>query len=384
MNKICIVTATRAEYGLLRNLIRKVEGDKELELELVVTGTHLSEEYGYTIKEIKEDGYPIAAQVDILVKNNLGVDIIRTMAAAMEKFGVLLKDIRPDMLVVLGDRYELLPICETALMLKIPITHISGGEITEGALDDTIRHCITKMSNLHFPGCEEYRKRIIQMGEEPYRVFNYGDIGVENIMKMEYMELPELEESLQMSLDVPYACVTFHPATLEQETPKDQVSEMLAAFEMFGEMKFIFTGSNADEGGEEINRLVKEFTKYRKNCRMYASLGVRRYLSLLRRSAMIIGNSSSGIVEAPCFCVPTVNIGNRQKGRLQAESIINCKPQRNSIVDAMKRAMNPEFLSSLKNMKNPYGNGETSDGIIKEMKNYLSGGGNPGKHFYDL
>lgn len=384
MKKICVVTATRAEYGLLRNVIARIDADMELELCLLVTGTHLAEKYGSTIEEIVADGFPITKEIPILSGETGEEGIIKAMTNALHAFGETFRELRPDMLIVLGDRYELLPICEAAMIYKIPISHISGGEITEGAMDDSVRHCITKMSHLHFPGCESYRKRIIQMGEQPDCVFNYGDVGIENILKMHYMEKAELETSIDFKLDKPYACVTFHPATLEKTSPKMQIKELLCAIEKFPEMKFIFTGANADAGGDIINQMVKEFVEKHHNCKAYASLGIRRYLSLLKTSEMIIGNSSSGIVEAPCFGIPTINIGDRQKGRLQADSIINCIPRRDDIIKAINLGLTKQFKDIAAKANNPYGAGNTSEGIIKEIKNYLLKETQLSKTFYDI
>lgn len=384
MKKICVVTATRAEYGLLKNVIKKIEEDSTLELCLIVTGSHLEEEYGNTVEEIVEDGFPIAARIKILNHDATEKGIVTAMTVAMEKFGKTLWDIKPDMLVVLGDRYELLPICEVALMYKIPIAHISGGEITEGAIDDTVRHCITKMSHLHFPGCEAYRKRIIQMGEQPDHVYNYGDVGIENILKMQYLSKEELQESIKFSLQQPYACVTFHPVTLDNQPVEEQIQELLSAIEQIPELNYIFTGSNADAGGQVINEKIQEFVSKHDNCRYYSSLGIRRYLSLLKMSEMIIGNSSSGIVEAPCFGIPTVNIGNRQKGRLQADSILNCLVKKDSILKTIKYAMSEQCKKQAAQTVNPYGSGNTSEGIVKEIKHFLSKEKDLNKTFYDI
>ena len=385
MKKICVVTATRAEYGLLRNVIRRIQEDEELELCLIVTGTHLLNEYGNTIDEIIEDGFEIKEKIPILRSDVQGTDMmIQAMAVAIEKFHEAFKHHKPDMLIVLGDRYELLSICEAALINKILIAHISGGEITEGAIDDTIRHCITKMSSLHFPGCETYRKRIIQMGEQPSTVFNYGDVGVENIYKMQYMERNQLEKDIGVSLDGEYACVTYHPTTLDDDIPENQIKEVLTAIEGFSNMTFIFTGANADAGGQTINECIQEYVLKHENCRYYASLGARRYLSLLKDSSMIIGNSSSGIIEAPCFGIPTVNIGIRQKGRLQSDGIINCGVNAEEIKKAIQYARSEQGKERAKKAVNPYGKGDTSAGIVKEIKNYLKTQGNTRKKFYDI
>lgn len=384
MKKICVVTATRAEYGLLVNVIRRIHEDPDLELCLAVTGTHLSKDYGNTVEEIEQSGFPIAERIAILEEDDGPEGICQTMGRAASLFGRMYARQKPDMLVVLGDRYELLPICGSALQFRIPIAHISGGEVTSGALDDIYRHCITKMSQLHFPGCEAYRRRIIQLGEDPQRVFNFGDVGVENIMKMDYMDKAELEESIGFLLDAPYGCVTFHPPTMEGEEAASQIKEVLEALEAFPEMKFIITKANADAGGRQINEMMDAYAAKHENWRCFFSLGIRRYLSALKYCAMVIGNSSSGIVEAPCFHVPTINIGNRQDGRLQAESIINCEPKKHEIVSAMRRAGSGEFLETAERAQNPYGKGDTSEHIVEEIKKFLWACGGFQKKFYDM
>lgn len=384
MKKICVVTATRAEYGVLKNLIERIHLDKELELCLIVTGTHLSVEYGYTIKEIIEDGYPIAEEVSILSEEDSEMGIIETMSNAVLKMGRVFQKHSPDILIVVGDRYELLPICNAAMVFSIPIAHISGGEITEGLIDDVVRHSVTKMSHLHFPGCETYRNRIIQMGEEPDRVFNYGDIGVENIIKMKYLTKEQLEEALNISLNKPYACVTFHPVTLEKGSAREQITELLKALNYFEDMLFIITKANADLEGKIINEIIDQFVEKSSNCIAFSSLGSKRYLSLLKESEMIIGNSSSGIIEAPSFKIPTINIGNRQKGRLKAESVIDCENKTQDIIEAIEKVRSNEFNAKIKNVVNPYGEGNTSELIVNEIKKYLSHEKNLFKHFYDI
>lgn len=388
MKKICVVTATRAEYGLLRRTIQQIVSDSKLELCLIVTGTHLSKKYGYTIGEIKKDGFKIAEEIKILndtEEDMEEVELCQVMGRAGGLFGEMFMRQRPDMLLVEGDRYELLPICSSAMMLGIPIAHISGGKTTQGAVDDAVRHCITKMSYLHFPGCEEYRKRIIQLGEEPERVFNYGDVGVENIRKTEFLTKTELEESLGISLKKPYASVTFHPVTLEKDTAKNQVLELIRVLEEYQDMNFIVTMANADLQGEVINRIFKESEIKNQNIFCYTSLGITRYLSLLKYAEFIIGNSSSGIVEAPCFGIPTINIGDRQKGRLQADSILNCEPTADSIKECVEKALSTEFRETAKTTKNPYGDGNTSVEIVDTIKEFLYNKNiDLKKPFYDL
>lgn len=384
MKKICIVTATRAEYGVLNNTIRNIYQDEELQLCLIVTGTHLSSEYGYSVQEIINDNFPIAYQVPILSEKNDELGVIQTLATATLKFGTIFDKEKPDLLIVVGDRYELLAICQSAIIFGIPICHISGGEITEGCIDDIIRNAITKMSILHFPGCETYRKRIIQMGEEPQRVFNYGDVGVENIAKMEYLSLQELEKDLEFPLSKPYAIVTFHPITIETGGTEQQIKELLAALERFPNLGFIITKANADVGGRLINQALDSFVATHNNCKAFFSLGIKRYLSALKYCQMVIGNSSSGIIEAPCFGIPTINIGDRQKGRLQADSIINCPPKTEEIVNAIKRGFTSEFKEKARNTINPYSKGNTSDMIVKEIKQFLKKNSGIKKSFYDL
>lgn len=385
MKKICIVTSTRAEYGLLRNLINKVDKDPELDLCLIVTGMHLSPEFGMTISEIVADGYPITEKIDILMSSDSISAISKTMGIASISFAEAFERLKPDMLVVLGDRYEMLPICACAVNAHIPIAHISGGETTEGAIDECIRHCITKMSYLHFPACEPYRKRIIQLGESPERVFNFGDVGVELVRTIKLLEKSQLEESIDFSLGKLYACVTFHPTTLEAGSAEKQIDELLKAISNFPDMRFIFTKANSDASGRVINKKIDRYVSENENCIAFTSLGVQRYLSCLKYAAVVIGNSSSGIVEAPSFGVPSINIGDRQKGRLQATSIINCKPLADDIIEAINLSLTKEFINQARNTINPYGSGSTSDSIIRVIKDFLYNNKiNLKKKFYDI
>lgn len=371
MKKICIVTSTRAEYGLLRNLINKVDQDPDLHLCLIATGMHLSPEFGMTVNEIVNDGYPITEKIDILMSSDKVSAISKTMGIASISFADVFERQKPDMLVVLGDRYELLPICACAMNAHIPIAHISGGETTEGAVDESIRHCITKMSYLHFPASEPYRKRIIQLGESPERIFNFGDVGVELIRTIDLLEKSQLEKSIDFSLGKLHACVTFHPTTLEDGLAEKQIDELLNAISSFPEMKFVFTKANSDANGRIINEKIDKYVSENENCVAFISLGVKRYLSCLKYAAVVIGNSSSGIIEAPSFGVPSINIGDRQKGRLQANSIINCKPLETDIIGAINLSLTEEFKNQAMNTKNPYGSGNTSDGIIEVIKSFL-------------
>lgn len=382
--KIAVVTATRAEYGVLKRLLKILSEDKELELLLYVTGTHLSKEFGYTIEEIQSDSFPVREMVDIHARGSGVMDIAESIAEAQLKFVKLFSADLPDILLVVGDRYELLPICTSSLLLRIPIAHISGGEVTEGAIDDVIRNCITKMSYLHFPSCAEYRNRIIQMGENPQRVFDYGDIGVDSIMHMERLYKAQLEESMLIKLDRPFSLVTFHPITMLQDS-SEQLTELLMALEKKNEYLYIITKANADIGGESINKQLEEFCETHNHCILFSSLGSKKYISLLALCEFVIGNSSSGIYEAPAFKKPVVNIGDRQKGRIKAKCIIDCPPNRNDIIAAIEKTEDIGFRNSIKNMQIPFAGGNTAERIIDTIKDFLNNNRiNLMKGFYDI
>ncbi len=384
MKKICVVTTTRADYGIMRNTMEKIHNDKELSLCLLVSGTHLSDEFGLTVEEIISDGLPIAEEIEILSNRSGSLGIDETMANAMLRFGEAYNRHHPDLVIVMGDRYELIPICMAALVANIPIAHVSGGEITEGAIDDCVRHCVTKMSTLHFPACEEYKRRIIQLGEQPDRVFNYGDPGVENILNTDFISRNDLELDLGISLEN-CICMTFHPVTTQTGSERQQLEEVLYAIEQFPQLTFVITKANADNGGQYINDRLEQYEKEHDNARLFASLGIRRYLSLVKYSKAVIGNSSSGIVEAPVLKTPTVNIGDRQKGRLMADSIISCATKRCDIVDAINRAISDECQKKAETADSLYGTDQTSACIVKTIKSYLNT--HPEyevKRFYDL
>lgn len=371
MKKICILTACRAEYGLLKPIISALKSDDLFKVDIVATGMHLSPEFGLTYKEIEHDGVEINEKIPILLSSDTPSGISKTMGLAMISFGEYFERNRPDMLIVLGDRYETLAVCCAAVNARIPIVHLYGGETTEGAVDEAYRHAITKMSYLHFTSTEEYRQRVIQLGESPERVYTVGAIGIENILSVSLMELHELEESLLFKLDKPYAVVTFHPVTIENCTATGQIDELLEAVKYFNTMKFIFTKANADTDGRVINSKIDEFVKNHDNAIAVDSLGVKRYLSAIKYSSVVIGNSSSGLIEVPSFGVLTVNIGDRQKGRIQADSVINCLPERDEIIKAVQKSQTADFKIKAKNTVNPYGNGNTSSKIISVLKEYL-------------
>lgn len=368
--KIAVLTATRAEYGLLRPVMFRIAADKMMELQVLVTGMHLSKEFGFTYQEIEADGFQIDAQIPILKNGSSAFDISCAMARALEGFGKYFLTSRPDILIVLGDRYETIAVVLSAANARIPIAHIHGGETTEGAIDEAIRHAITKFSYLHFASTDIYAKRIIQLGESPERVFSVGALGVENIKNMQLMSKIELEESIGFSLEKAYAVVTFHPVTLENGSAEQQFNQLLQALDAF-DIKYIITKANADAGGMIINQMIDEYEKSRANVLAITSLGMRRYLSALSYCCMVIGNSSSGIVEAPSFHVPTVNIGDRQKGRLAPKSVICCEPEKSCIIVAMKKALAEEFRNSIANMASPYEKIGTSEIIVETIKDFL-------------
>lgn len=383
--KICVLTATRAEYGLLRPVIEKLNTVLEFEVKLAVTGTHLSEQFGLTYREIEEDGFDIDTKINIIQNSNQPSDISKTMATALIQFGEYFEHTVPDALLVLGDRYETMAVCCAAMNAKIPIIHLYGGETTEGALDEAMRHSITKMSYLHFTSTKEARRRVIQLGEAPDRVFCVGSLGIENTQKLKLMTRDEFVNSINMPDDKPYAVITFHPATLGNNKPEDQMLELLNACENHPELFYLFTKSNADLGGLRINHMIDEFADKHENVMAFDSLGSLRYLSALKYCEMVIGNSSSGLIEAPTFGVPTINIGDRQKGREQSTSVINCKTESKEISLAIKKALSASFKEVAKASINPYGDGNTSYKILTVIKDYLQNNKiQLSKSFYNL
>lgn len=385
MKKICVVTGTRAEYGLLKPLIKKISNDKELQLQLIVTGMHLSSEFGLTFKEIETDGFTITEKVEILLSSDTPTSISKSMGLAMISFSECFERIAPDLVVVLGDRYEIFAVAGAASVARIPIAHLHGGETTEGAFDEAFRHAISKMSYLHFTSTEPYRKRVVQLGENPERVFNVGAIGIENIKEIDYLSKGELEKSLDFNLGNQFALVTFHPVTLEDSTSSDQFENLLSALNAFPNLRVLFTKANSDTNGRVINNMIDSYVSQNPDRAIaFYSLGLKRYLSAMNYTDLVIGNSSSGILEAPAFFKPTVNIGDRQKGRIKADSVIDCKPVTEDIIRAINIALDNEFRDKIKMQDNPYGDGEVSTKIITEIKKFLSSPINLKKSFFDL
>lgn len=368
---ISILTATRAEYGLLKPIIYKLNNIEELDVRIVVTGAHLSPEFGLTYREIEQDGFRIDEKIEILLSSDTPSSISKSMGIAMISFADYFKSLNPDLLIVLGDRYETLAVAITAMNQRIPIAHLYGGETTEGAVDESIRHAITKLSYLHFTSTEDYRCRVIQLGEQPDRVFNVGAIGIENIFNEKLLNKDELEIAINFKLDRPYAIVTFHPVTLDEASTENQFQALLDVCENHKEINFIFTKANADSDGRIINQMIDLFVEKNDNAVAFFSLGMKRYISALKYCSLVIGNSSSGLIEAPSFGIPTINIGDRQKGRLQADSTINCKALKEDIEKAIGVALSNDFKIKASKVINPYGDGNTSEKIVNIITEFV-------------
>ncbi len=383
MRKICFVTGTRAEYGLLSRLMRLVKKDNDLRLQVIATNMHLMPEYGETYKEIEKDGFTIDKKVYMHKPSDDAHGIISSMAEEMQGMNDALSELKPDILVLLGDRYEILVAAQVALIHRIPIAHIHGGEVTEGAFDDAIRHSVTKMSSLHFTSCEEYRHRVIQMGEQPSRVFDVGSLGVENIKAVPLMTKDELEASLDFKIDKQTILVTYHPVTLGGNPVKD-IREFLDALDQFKDLKVIFTMPNSDTGRDAIALAVENYVeKHSNSAKAYTSLGLRRYLSTLQFVKAAVGNSSSGIIEVPSFGIPTLNIGDRQKGRLASKSVVNCGTSKDEVIAGLKLCLSVVMQKAAKTYENPYAKPDTANLIYQELKNVVLAGFNL-KTFYDL
>ena len=370
MRKICVITGSRAEYGLLKGLMRLIQQDSDLQLQVIATNMHLSPEFGLTYREIEKDGFSIDKKVQMLLSADTSNATAKSVGLGMIGFADAFEDLKPDLIVVLGDRYEILSAVSTALFYKIPVAHLHGGEITEGAYDDCIRHAITKMSHLHFTSTEAYRKRVIQLGECPERVFNVGAPGVENIKKVPLMSREVLQESMGgFELGAKSLLVTFHPVTLEDATAAEQCGILLECLDKFPEYKVVFTLPNSDTDGRVIIQMISDYVaKNSKRCVAYPSLGLTRYLSVLKYVTAVVGNSSSGIIEVPSFGKPTLNIGDRQKGRIAADSVLNCPATREGIAAGLERILSANFIQKANSVVNPYDGGESSEKIFKILK----------------
>lgn len=370
--KICVVTGTRAEYGLLRWVMQGIKDAPELELQIIATGAHLSPEFGLTYREIEQDGFAIDRKVEMLLSSDTPVGVAKSMGLGMIGFADALDQLQPDLMVVLGDRFEIFSAVAAALIAQIQVAHLHGGETTEGAFDEAIRHSITKMSHLHFVAAEEYRQRVIQLGEQPDRVFLVGGLGIDNIKRLRLLDRIELEAALDFNLGPKNLLITFHPVTLEKATAADQMGELLEAMELLTDTHLIFTMPNADTGGRVLIEMICQFVAKHSNARAYTSLGQLRYLSCIRHVDGVVGNSSSGLIEAPSFIKGTIDIGDRQRGRLKAASVIRCDPDRESITAGVRKLYSAEFQQMLPHVRNPYGEGGASERVVSILKTHIS------------
>lgn len=366
--KICVITGTRAEYGLMRWVMQGIKDDPALTLQVIATGMHLSPEFGLTYREIERDGFQIDCKVEMLTSSDTSVGIAKSMGLGMIGFADALTTLKPDLIVVLGDRFEIFAAVSAALVARIPIAHLHGGEATEGLIDEAIRHSITKMSHLHFVAADEYQKRVVQLGEQPRNVHLVGGLGIDNIKRMKLLGREALEQSLDFKLGAKNLLVTFHPVTLETSTAEQQMAELLSVLAELDDTQLIFTLPNADTDGRVLIKMVEQFAAAHANARAYTSLGQLRYLSCVALVDGVVGNSSSGLAEVPSFKKGTINIGDRQRGRLMAESVINCEPGRASIAGALRTLYSTGFQARLAGVRNPYGDGGASDKIVEIIK----------------
>ena len=367
--KICVVTGTRAEYGLLTPLLHEIHSDEDLILQLIVTGMHLSPEFGLTYKEIEKEFF-IDKKIEILLSSDTALGVAKSMGLAQISFSEAYAELSPDIVLVLGDRYEIFAAVATAMVSRIPIAHVSGGELTQGAMDDAIRHSITKMSHIHFVSTEEYKRRVIQLGENPKYVYNFGEAGLDNIVNLSLLSKEAFEKSISFRLMKKSLLITYHPVTLDRlEKTVQDFQNILEVLDELKDTTLIFTKANSDEGGRKINSMIDEYVEKNKEKSIaFTSLGQLRYLSALQYVDAVVGNTSSGIVEAPSFKIGSINIGDRQKGRIQAESTINCTAEKQSLSQAFGRLYSEDFKDILQNIKNPYGQGEASKKTKEVLK----------------
>ena len=369
MKKVCVVTGTRAEYGLLYWLMKELQNHSDFNLQIIATGMHLSPEYGHTYHEIIKDDFIIDKKIEMLPSSDSSSGITRAIGAGLVGFSKAFDDLNPDLILLLGDRYELLAASIAALIGRTPVGHIHGGESTEGSFDEAIRHSITKMAWWHFVAAGEYKKRVIQLGENPSRVFEVGGLGVDSIVKTKLISKAELKKKTGIKFGKRNLLITYHPVTLENRTSSEQLQALLSVLDNLDDAYLIFTMPNSDPDSRAIRVMIDEYVSKREDKAItFINLGRINYLSLLQFVDGVVGNSSSGLLEAPSFNIGTINIGDRQKGRLKAESVIDCNPETESIKFALNRLFSAEFELLLKSVKNPYGNGEASTKIIKILQ----------------
>ena len=383
MKKICVITSTRAEYGLLRQLIHQINDAQGLTLQLIVTGSHLSPEFGMTVDEINSDNLKIDKKIEILLSSDTSTGLSKAMGLALISFPDAFEELNPDAVLLLGDRYEILSIAIAATIARIPIIHLHGGEVTFGALDDCFRHCITKLSHIHFVAAEEYKKRVLQLGENPKYVFNVGGLGVDAIKSLPLLEQNELEKNLDVSFSKRTFLITYHPETLCETSNAKNITALLDALSVFVDANLIFTMPNTDTDGRAIYKEIKLFCELNSNSKLFSSLGQLRYLSCLKYADVIIGNSSSALLEAPTFKIPAVNIGSRQDGRLKASSVVDCPGSRDEILQAIELVLSNKFQSNLTQSVNPYGIGGSVQKIITTLSS-VDFDNLPRKSFFDL
>jgi len=369
VKKVCVVTGTRAEYGLLRWAMEEIRNSPDLQLQIIATGMHLSPEFGLTVKAIKEDGFSIDRKIEMLLSSDTSVGITKSMGLGMIGFADALADLQPDLMLLLGDRFEIFAAASAAMIARIPIAHIHGGETTEGAFDEAIRHSITKMSHLHFTSTEAYRKRVIQLGEQPNRVFNVGAVGIDNIKRLNLLSREAFEGSINFKLAKRNLLVTYHPVTLEENAAETQCKALLDALDAQNETHIIFTKANADTDGRIINAMIDQYVmKHPSSSVAFTSLGQLRYLSAMQYMDGVVGNSSSGLLEVPSFQVGTINIGDRQRGRIKAESVIDCGQSLDNIQHALDKLFSEEFQKRVSQVKSPYGDGGSAEKIVSVIQ----------------
>ncbi len=368
MRKICVITGNRSDYGILRELLKNIQNSDDLILKLIVTGSHLSPSYGYTIREIEEDGLKIHKRIEILLSSDTSIGMSKAMGLSLISFSEAFEEIKPDIILILGDRFEIFSAAISALNASIPIAHIHGGELSFGSIDDSIRHSITKISHLHFVSTSKYKNRILQLGERENRVFNVGALALDNIKKISKISKSELENYFSFKFQKKNLIATFHPTTITNTKVEFELNELFSAIKFFSDIQFIFTMPSPDKKGKFIWQKIKDFCEEFDNCIYIKSFGQKRYFSALNYVDGVIGNSSSGIIEVPSFGKGSINIGERQEGRVQAKSVINVECESNSIKKGIKKLYESKFKLTLKNTKNPYEKVDTVKNIISVLK----------------
>ncbi len=381
--KICVVTGSRAEYGLLYWLLKEIDSDPDLELQLVVTGMHLSHEFGYSVERIKSDGFTVADQIEILLSSDTHVGMAKSTGLGVISFADSFRRLSPDIIVLFGDRFEIFSAAITANMMNIPIAHVHGGELSAGSIDDSMRHAITKLAHVHFPIADEYKRRILQMGEAEKNVFNCGAPGLDYLDHCQFKTRQELVAELGITFsEKNNFLITLHASTRDTRSPEKNIDQLISALANFPEATLFFTQANCDAGGEAINNYLREYCSKNKNAYVFKELGIENYLSLAKQVDVIIGNSSSGLIEVPCLRKPTVNIGSRQLGRIKVTSVVDVELNEQEITQAIKLALSRDFQENISAMTIPFKQDKTSY-RIKEILKKIALTGLCSKHFVD-